>query len=83
MPCYWRSKTIDNDLAETDHCPGYSAARYVATSTMEVILMPAFMNTPMVCILEVMGRGAGLPQQQLFQHIRVLVPIDISSGACI
>jgi len=28
-------KTIDNDLAQTDHCPGYgSAARYVAVTTM-------------------------------------------------
>ncbi|NLT96931.1 MAG: diphosphate--fructose-6-phosphate 1-phosphotransferase, partial [Christensenellaceae bacterium] len=30
-------KTIDNDLWGTDHCPGYgSAAKYIATSTMEV-----------------------------------------------
>jgi len=32
-------KTIDNDLAGTDHCPGYgSAARYIATATMEVFM---------------------------------------------
>ena len=31
-------KTIDNDLALTDHTPGYgSAAKYIATSTKEVI----------------------------------------------
>ena len=30
-------KTIDNDLAGTDHCPGFaSAAKYIATSFMEV-----------------------------------------------
>ena len=53
-------KTIDNDLAETDHCPGYgSAARYVATSTMEVYLGARVYDTPMVCVLEVMGRNAG------------------------
>jgi len=53
-------KTIDNDLAETDHCPGYgSAARYVATSTMEVYLDARVYDTPMVCVLEVMGRNAG------------------------
>lgn len=53
-------KTIDNDLAETDHCPGYgSAARYIATSTMEVYLDSHVYDTPMVCVLEVMGRNAG------------------------
>lgn len=53
-------KTIDNDLAETDHCPGYgSAARYVATATMEVYLDAHVYDTPMVCVLEVMGRNAG------------------------
>ncbi len=53
-------KTIDNDLARTDHCPGYaSAARYIATSTMEVYLDARVYNTPMVCVLEVMGRNAG------------------------
>jgi 6-phosphofructokinase 1 len=53
-------KTIDNDLAGTDHCPGYgSAARYVATATMEVYLDARVYDTPMVCILEVMGRNAG------------------------
>lgn len=53
-------KTIDNDLAGTDHCPGYgSAARYIATSTMEVYLDARVYDTPMVCVLEVMGRNAG------------------------
>lgn len=53
-------KTIDNDLAGTDHCPGYgSAARYIAVSTMEVYHDARVYNTPMVCVLEVMGRNAG------------------------
>lgn len=53
-------KTIDNDLSATDHCPGYaSAAKYVATSTMEVYLDARVYDTPMVCVLEVMGRNAG------------------------
>jgi 6-phosphofructokinase len=53
-------KTIDNDLYGTDHCPGYgSAAKYVATSTMEIYQDARVYNTPMVCVLEVMGRNAG------------------------
>ena len=53
-------KTIDNDLWATDHCPGYgSAAKYVATTTMEVYLDARVYDTPMVCVLEVMGRNAG------------------------
>lgn len=53
-------KTIDNDLAETDHCPGYgSAARYIATSTMEVYLDSHVYDAPNICVLEIMGRNAG------------------------
>lgn len=53
-------KTIDNDLWATDHCPGYgSAAKYVATSTMEVYLDARVYDTPMITVLEVMGRNAG------------------------
>jgi len=53
-------KTIDNDLWGTDHCPGYgSAAKYVATTTMEVYLDARVYDTGMITILEVMGRNAG------------------------
>ena len=53
-------KTIDNDLYKTDHCPGYgSAAKYIATATMEVYHDARVYDTPMVCVLEVMGRNAG------------------------
>ncbi|MCL2014098.1 MAG: 6-phosphofructokinase [Oscillospiraceae bacterium] len=53
-------KTIDNDLAGTDHCPGYgSAAKYIATSCMELYLDARVYNTGMITILEIMGRHAG------------------------
>ena len=53
-------KTIDNDLAGTDHCPGYgSAARYIATSVAEVSRDNRVYPTGSVCILEIMGRHAG------------------------
>ncbi len=53
-------KTIDNDLFGTDHCPGYaSAAKFVATTCMEIYLDARVYDTGMVTIMEVMGRHAG------------------------
>lgn len=54
-------KTIDNDLPITDHTPGFgSAAKYIATSIKEVICDGrGFANTPIVTIIEIMGRNAG------------------------
>lgn len=53
-------KTIDNDLCGTDHCPGFgSAAKYVATSFMEIKLDSQVYNYPQIVIVEVMGRHAG------------------------
>jgi len=53
-------KTIDNDLWGTDHCPGFgSAAKYVATSIMEVYHDARVYDTGMVTIIEIMGRNAG------------------------
>ena len=53
-------KTIDNDLFGTDHCPGFaSAAKYIATSIMEINLDAKVYDTPMICVIEVMGRNAG------------------------
>lgn len=53
-------KTIDNDLWGTDHCPGYgSAAKYIATSTMEVYHDARVYDKGMITILEIMGRNAG------------------------
>jgi 6-phosphofructokinase 1 len=53
-------KTIDNDLFGTDHCPGYaSAAKYIATSAMEVYHDARVYDTGMITVLEIMGRNAG------------------------
>jgi len=53
-------KTIDNDLFGTDHCPGFSsAAKYIATSCMEVWHDARVYDKGMVCIIEIMGRHAG------------------------
>ncbi len=53
-------KTIDNDLYGTDHCPGFaSAAKYIATTIMEINLDAKVYDTGMVCIIEAMGRNAG------------------------
>jgi len=54
-------KTIDNDLAYTDHCPGYgSAARFVAMAVRDSGWDTRAMrvNSP-VKIVEIMGRNAG------------------------
>ena len=53
-------KTIDNDLNNTDHCPGFaSAAKYIATSCAEIYKDARVYDTGMVCIVEIMGRHAG------------------------
>ena len=53
-------KTIDNDLFGTDHCPGFgSAAKYIATSCMEVSKDSRVYPTGQVTIIEIMGRHAG------------------------
>ena len=53
-------KTIDNDLFGTDHCPGFaSAAKYIATSCMEVWHDARVYDKGMICIIEIMGRHAG------------------------
>lgn len=53
-------KTIDNDLYGTDHCPGFpSAARYIATTCMEINKDVRVYDTKMVTIVEIMGRHAG------------------------
>ncbi len=54
-------KTIDNDLAFTDHCPGYgSAARFLALATRDTGRdLEAMATFDDVVILEAMGRNAG------------------------
>lgn len=53
-------KTIDNDLAITDHTPGYgSAAKYIASVTKEVIRDGLVYDVKNVTVIEIMGRNAG------------------------
>ncbi len=53
-------KTIDNDLYGTDHCPGFaSAAKYIATSCMEINKDARVYNNKMIVVVEIMGRHAG------------------------
>lgn len=53
-------KTIDNDLAITDHTPGYgSAAKFIAASMKEIIRDGVVYDYPAITIVEIMGRNAG------------------------
>ncbi len=53
-------KTIDNDLALTDHTPGFgSAAKYIATVCSEIIRDCSVYTVKAVTIVEIMGRDAG------------------------
>jgi ATP-dependent phosphofructokinase / diphosphate-dependent phosphofructokinase len=52
-------KTVDNDIAVTDRCPGFaSAARYIAQSTRDLGMDVRSLPQP-VSILETMGRTVG------------------------
>ncbi len=62
VACVGIPKTIDNDLARTDCCPGFgSAAKYIATTAAECALDVASMarTSTKLFVLEVMGRDAG------------------------
>ena len=62
ITCIGIPKTVDNDLPETDNCPGFgSVAKYVAVSIREAGLDVASMcaSSTKVFVLEVMGRHAG------------------------
>lgn len=53
-------KTIDNDVMNTDHTPGFgSAAKYVAATIQEIIRDSRVYSVPSVTIVEIMGRDAG------------------------
>lgn len=53
-------KTIDNDLTETDHTPGFgSAAKYIATTVRETGLDSDVYDLNSVTIIEIMGRNSG------------------------
>jgi 6-phosphofructokinase 1 len=60
--CVQVPKTVDNDLAVTDNCPGFgSVAKYVATSMREAAFDVESMakTSTKIFVLEVMGRHAG------------------------
>jgi ATP-dependent phosphofructokinase / diphosphate-dependent phosphofructokinase len=58
--CIGIPKTIDNDLAYTDHCPGFgSVAKFVATCAMEAGKDNEALKFDICMIIEVMGRHAG------------------------
>ncbi len=62
LTCVGVPKTIDNDLAVTDCCPGFgSAAKYTAVSVREAALDVAAMadTSTKVFVYEAMGRHAG------------------------
>jgi 6-phosphofructokinase len=60
VTCVGVPKTVDNDLAVTDNCPGFgSVAKYIATSTREAAIDVLSMKQTKVFIMEVMGRHAG------------------------
>ena len=53
-------KTIDNDLCHTDHTPGFGyAAKYVASTMLEIAHDTYIYQIPSVVIVEIMGRDAG------------------------
>ena len=53
-------KTVDNDLAATDHTPGFgSAAKYVATTMKEIRRDVGVYTVKAITIVEIMGRDAG------------------------
>ena len=53
-------KTIDNDLCITDHTPGFgSAAKYIASTMLEVAHDTFIYDIKSVTIVEIMGRDAG------------------------
>ena len=53
-------KTIDNDLCHTDHTPGFgSAAKYIASSVLEIAHDTFIYAVKSVTIVEIMGRDAG------------------------
>lgn len=53
-------KTIDNDLAVTDHTPGFgSAAKYIGSTMKEIVRDALVHDIPCVTVVEIMGRNAG------------------------
>lgn len=72
-------KTIDNDLAVTDHTPGYgSAAKFVANSVRQLYLDTLVYDMKSVVVTEIMGRNAGwLTAGASLANSGALHPVDI------
>ena len=72
-------KTIDNDLALTDHTPGYgSAAKYVANSVRQLALDTSVYKMKSIVITEIMGRNAGwLTAAAALANCEKISPVDI------
>ena len=69
-------KTIDNDLMETDHSPGFaSAAKFIATTALQTWLDVNVYTRQEVFILETMGRDAGwlAASACLSGHVDILI----------
>ncbi|AIS53030.1 pyrophosphate--fructose 6-phosphate 1-phosphotransferase Pfp [Thermoanaerobacter kivui] len=73
-------KTVDNDLMFTDHSPGFgSAAKYIATITLELALDAEVYEAKTINVLEVMGRNAGwltassVLAKERFPHLKQLI----------
>ena len=75
-------KTIDNDVAGTDHTPGYgSAAKYIAASMQEILRDCAVYTVRAVTIVEIMGRDAGWLTAAAPPLLRLRARPRISAGA--
>ena len=72
-------KTIDNDLAHTDHTPGFgSAAKFVVNSIRQLALDTGVYSMKSVIVLEIMGRNAGwLTAAAALANSAELSPVDI------
>ncbi len=72
-------KTIDNDLAVTDHTPGYgSAAKYVANSIRQLAMDTSVYNMKSIVVTEIMGRNAGwLTAAAALANCDKITPVDI------
>ena len=75
-------KTIDNDLAQTDHTPGFgSAAKFVATTMQEIARDCAVYKVKAVTIVEIMGRDAGWLNGSLTAYLIYLPEVDFDNEA--
>ena len=72
-------KTIDNDLALTDHTPGFgSAAKFVANSIRQIAMDTSVYNMKSIVVAEIMGRNAGwLTAAASLANSEKLSPVDI------